>query len=135
VAAAPDAAQRLRLHRLLDLADGERTSTLERLRRGPTSVTAAGLLGALHRPEEIRALGVGDLDPSFVPPGRLDALARYATTARAQAVTRMGEQRRTATLLAAARQLETAAGDDALDLLDQILGGLVRQPAGRSLRR
>jgi len=37
----------------------------------------------------------------------------------------MGEQRRTATLLAAARQLETDAGDDALDLLDQLLGALL----------
>jgi hypothetical protein len=43
----------------------------------------------------------------------------------------MGEQRRTATLLAAARQLETAAGDDALDLLDQFLGGILAR-AGRA---
>jgi len=123
--AVPDAAQRARLKGLLAVADGERTSALERLRRGPTSVTVAGLLGALHRLEEIRALGVGDLDLSFVPPGRLEALARHAATARAQAVARMSEQRRTATLLAAARQLETDAGDDALDLLDQLLGALL----------
>jgi len=125
LAAAPDAAQRARLEGLLAVPPGEHTSTLERLRRGPTSVTAAGLLGALHRLEEVRALGVGGLDLSFAAPGRLDALARYATTARAQAVARLGEQRRTATLLAAARQLETDAGDDALDLLDQLLGGLL----------
>ncbi len=125
LAAAPDAGQRARLEGLLVIADGERSSTLDRLRRGPTSVTASGLLGALHRLEEIRALGVGGLDLSFAPPGRLEALARYATTAKAQAVARMGEQRRTATLLAAARQMEIAAGDDALDLLDQLLGGIL----------
>jgi len=96
LAAAPDDTQQARLAGLLAGGDGG-TSTLERLRRGPTSVTAAGLLGALGRLEEIRALGVGDLDLSFVPPGRLEALARYATTARAQAVARMGDQRRTAT--------------------------------------
>jgi len=118
----PDAAQRARLEGLLAVAAGERTSTLERLRRGPTSVTAAGLLGALHRLDEIRALGVGELDLSFVPPGRLEALARHAATARTQALARMGEQRRTATLLAAARQLETDAGDAALD---QLLGALL----------
>lgn len=88
-------------------------------------MTAAGLLGALHRLEEVRALGVGDLDLTFLPAGRREALARYATTARAQAVARLGGQRRTATLLAAARQLQTAAGDDALDLLDQLLGQLL----------
>jgi hypothetical protein len=53
VAAVPDAAQRTRLEELLAIRDGERGSTLDRLRRGPTSVTAAGLLGALHRLEEI----------------------------------------------------------------------------------
>ena len=37
----------------------------------------------------------------------------------------MGEQRRIATLLAAARHLELAAGDDALDLLDQLLGAIL----------
>jgi hypothetical protein len=121
----PDATQRARLDGLISVVDGERTSPLERLRRGPTSVTAAGLLGALHRLEEIRALGVGDLDLGFVPPGRLEALARHAATARAQAVARMSQQRRTATLLAAARQLETDAVDDALDLLDQLLGALL----------
>ncbi len=62
LSAAPDAAQRTRLEGLLSVANGERTSTLERLRRGPTSVTAAGLLGALQRLEEIRALDVGGLD-------------------------------------------------------------------------
>ncbi len=121
----PDAGQRARLEGLFVVADGERSSTLDRLRRGATSVTATGLLGALHRLEEIRALGVGGLDLSFVPPGRLEALARYATIAKAQAVARMGEQRRTATLLAAARHLETAAGDDAPDLLDQLLGDIL----------
>jgi hypothetical protein len=39
VAAVPDAAQRTRLEELLAIRDGERGSTLDRLRRGPTSVT------------------------------------------------------------------------------------------------
>lgn len=125
LAAVSDAGQRDRLVALLEVADGQRTSTLERLRRGPTSVTAAGLLGALRRLEEIRAVGVGGLDLSFVSPARLEAIARYGLTAKAQAITRMSEQRRTATLLATARHLETAAGDDALDLLDQLLGGIL----------
>jgi len=59
-----------------------RTSRLERLRRGPTSVTAAGLLGALDRLGEVRQLGVGELDLSAVPPGRVATLARYAQAAR-----------------------------------------------------
>jgi len=125
LAMAPDAAGRARLEGLLVVGDGECGSTLDRLRRGPTSVTAAGLLGALHRLEEIRALGVGGLDLTFVSPGRLEELARYALTAKAQAVARMGQQRRTATLLAAARHLETAAGDDRYSHVRRFLPALL----------
>jgi hypothetical protein len=102
-----------------------RTSRLERLRRGPASVTAGGLLGALDRLNEIRSLGVSDLDLSAVPVGRVDLLARYAQAARAQALARLAEPRRTATLLAAACTLEADATDDLLDLLDRLLAALL----------
>lgn len=123
----PDPAQRARLEALVVVEPGSRSSELDRLRRAPTRVSAAGLLGALTRVEEIRALGVGGLDVSQVPPSRVAALARYGVVAKAQTVARMGEQRRVATLLAVAQRLETAATDDALDLLDQVLTGLLAQ--------
>jgi len=125
LAALPDGEQRHHLNGLLSVEETARTSRLERLRRGPTSVTAAGLLGALDRLGEVRQLGVGGLDLSGVPPGRVASLARYAQAARAQALSRMAEPRRTATLLAVARQLETDACDDMLDLLDRLLAGLL----------
>lgn len=46
-----------------------RTSRLERLRRGPASVTAAGLLGALDRVEQVRALGASRLNLTGIPGG------------------------------------------------------------------
>ncbi len=58
----------------------------------------------------------GELDLSAVLPGRGATLARYAQAARAQALSRMAEPRRTATLFAVARQLEI---DGAVDLLDR----------------
>ena len=125
LAALPDEAQRHHLHGLLSVEEPTRTSRLEQLRRGPTSVTAAGLLGALDRLNEVRQLGVGELDLSAVPPGRVATLARHAQAARTQALTRMAEPRRTATLLAVARQLETDATDDLLDLLDRLLAALL----------
>ncbi len=73
-------AQKQALLGLLTVPAAERTSGLERLRRGPASVTATGMLGALARLAEIQALGVGDVDLTGVPPGRLAALARHATT-------------------------------------------------------
>jgi hypothetical protein len=53
---------------------------LERLRRAPTRVSMAGLVEALQRLQEIRALGVSRIDLSAVPPVRVDALARIIQT-------------------------------------------------------
>ena len=125
LAGLPDEQQRRQLTGLLIVDEPNRTSRLELLRRGPTSVTAAGLLGALDRLAEVRQLGVAGLDLSGVPAGRVATLARHGQAARAQALERMAEPRRTATLLAAARQLETDATDDVLDLLDRLLAGLL----------
>jgi TnpA family transposase len=125
LAALPDPAAQARLRSLLEVDPASRTSRLERLRRGPASVTAAGLLGALDRLEQVRALGVTQLDLTAIPAGRVDQLARYATAARAQAVGRLAEPRRTATLLAAARTLHADATDDLLDLLDRLLAALL----------
>jgi len=97
LAGLPDEQQRGQLAGLLVVDEATRTSRLERLRRGPTSVTAAGLLGALDRLVEVRRLGVGTLDLSGVPAGRVATLARHAQAARAQALARMAEPRRTAT--------------------------------------
>jgi len=115
----------VRLRGLLAVDPDTRTSTLERLRRGPTSVTAAGLLGALDRLAEIERLGVAGLDLAGLPAVRVAALAANAQAARAQALSRMAEPRQTATLLAAARVLEADATDELLDLLDRFLGGLL----------
>jgi hypothetical protein len=124
LAAVPDAGQRARLEALLVVP------TESAPRRWPAATRTdqchrRRAARRLHRLEEIRALGVSELDLGFAPAGQLEALARYATTAKAQAVARMSEQHRTATLLTAARHLETAAGDDALNLLDQLLAGIL----------
>ena len=102
-----------------------RQSPLERLRRAPTRVSVAGLVEALQRLQEIRALGVGRIDLSTVPPVRVQALARYAAMARAQAIARMPPPRRHATLLAFAKVQETAALDDVVDLLDQLITAML----------
>jgi len=56
-----------------------------------------------------------------VPPGRIQALARFATTARASAIQRLPDERRLATLVAFALTLEATALDDVLDLLDILI--------------
>jgi TnpA family transposase len=121
----PDAAQRERLAALLVVPEGARMTPLDRLRRAPTRVSSPGLVAALQRLDEIRALGVQGLNLARVPHGRLVALARYAAAASTQTIARMAEERRHATLLAFALVFETTAQDDALDLLDLLIEQLL----------
>ena len=83
IATALDDEQRERLRRLLTVLYGTSVSALERLRRAPVSVSAQGLLGALTRLREIRAVGVGEVDAGAWPDSRVAALARYGSTAKA----------------------------------------------------
>jgi TnpA family transposase len=56
-----------------------------------------------------------------LPKTRVLALARFAGAARAQAVARLPDERRAATLLAFIRALEASAQDDVLDLFDLLV--------------
>lgn len=117
----PTTEQRHLLESLLIIPEGERQTPLDRLRRAPTRVTAPALVAALHRIDAVRLLGVHELDLSFLPPGRVKALARYVQAARIQTLNRMSEDRRQASLLAFASAFEATAHDDALDLFDLLL--------------
>lgn len=123
----PSAEQQERIEALLQIPDGARYSHLDRLRRGPTRVSAPALIVALQRYEELQALGVGKLDFSGIPPVRIKHLARYAATAWAPTIARMPRQRRIATLLAFVSVYEVNALDDALDVLDMLITEIAAQ--------
>jgi hypothetical protein len=111
-------AQRSHLEGLLRIPDGERVSLLEQLRRPPTFQSGNGLLHGLSRITAVRALAIERLTITQIPPSRVQNLARFAMTARAQAIERMPDERKVATLLAFAQLLEATAHDDVLDLFD-----------------
>jgi hypothetical protein len=66
------------------------------------------------------------LDLSGIAGGHIRTLARYAATTWASVIARMPAPRRTATLVAFARVFNATAQDDALDVLDPMIGTLWR---------
>ena len=127
LSALPTPEQRATLDAMLLVPEGSRRSNLDRLRRSPTTISARALRQALERLSEIEKLGMSDLDFSRIPPGRVDALARQANAARAQAIARMPDDRRIATLVAFVSRLERTACDDALNLMDLELAKLLTE--------
>lgn len=88
----------------------------------------------MKRLTSIRALDMGTLALDRLPAGRVNALARYAVVARAQAIARMPADRQIATLVAFARAFEAHAQDDALDLFDQLLSKLFARSERRGVQ-
>jgi TnpA family transposase len=121
--------QRAQLEALLVAGEGGRPSPLDRLRDGPFMRSGAELTRAVARLDEVRLLTAGLPGIGHVPPGRVTALARFASVAKAQAVVRLPEERRTATLLAFVRTLEASAQDDVLDLFDIVVSKLFTDAA------
>ena len=128
-------AQRQGLDALLEPAENTRQSRLDRLRKGPVRISGPALVVALHRVEQVRALGIS-LPLVRVPPSRVAALARFANTAKVTAAARLPDERRTATLVAFVHSLEASALDDALDVLEMLLRDLFNgaQEANRKAR-
>ena len=121
--------QRGQLDKLLVAGEGGRPSPLDRLRDGPYRRSGTELSRAVARLDEVRLLALGLPGVAHVPPGRVAALARFATVAKAQAVARLPEERRTAMLLAFVRTLEASAQDDVLDLFDVVITELFADAA------
>ncbi|HAM21353.1 MAG TPA: Tn3 family transposase, partial [Actinobacteria bacterium] len=113
--------QQQRLEALLLVPEGARQSTMDRLRSGPTLQSTAEIVRSIRRLDEVREL-TGQLPSTdHLPKTRLLSLARYAGAAKAQAIARLPEARRLATLLAFIKALEASAQDDVLDLFETLV--------------
>lgn len=116
--------RQLELENLLSVPAGQRQSHLDRLRTGPVKVSGRSLVQSLLRLQSVRKLGIRVPAIERIPRSRVLALARYASAAKAVAILRLPNQRRLATLVAFVHCLEASAQDDALDVLDALLGAL-----------
>lgn len=123
---------RRRLDGLLVVPEAARVSELEHLRVGPTRLSAAEMTRSLQRLAAVHDLGVGVLDLTVVPAGRLAALARYGMAAPAGALRQMTVTRRTATLLATLQRLEMQAADEVLDVFELLYANKIEAKAERA---
>lgn len=67
-----------------------------------------------------------------MPPGKAAALARFASAAKAHAVSRLLDDRRASALVAFVRTLEASAGDDVIDLFDAVSTTMFAHAQARS---
>jgi TnpA family transposase len=110
-----------KLSSLLLVPEGGHHSLLDRLRKGPFRRSAPELVRALQRVDEVRDLGIDVGLSDQIPRSRVQALARFANTANASVIRKLPDARRLATLIAFVSNLEAAALDDSLDLLDILI--------------
>ena len=68
--------QKQRLEWRLAVAEEARQSHLDRWRRGPVRISGPALVAALKSVEAIQDRGIGAIDLSQFPPGRINTLAR-----------------------------------------------------------
>ncbi|RUR14069.1 Tn3 family transposase [Legionella sp. km772] len=111
-----------KLNNLLLVADKQRQSLLDILRKGPVRASSKTLVKALKRIETARELSI-EL-PKRVPEGRISVLSRFANTAKTTAISRLSYERKMATLVAFAHHFEATTQDDALDILAIVLSEL-----------
>lgn len=123
------------LNELLVVPEGRRNSGLDRLRRSPVNPTVEGLVKALGRLEEVRSLGLTEIDLSRLPRRRVAALARYGEDAWVSQLVDLAPERRTATLVAFVHTLGESARDDVVDVFDRVFGDMQRSAHNRGQQR
>lgn len=116
---------------LLKVSEGKRVSELERLRTPPMRVSGSAMTAALERARDVRGLGAHLVGTSVVAAARMAGLVRYGMGSKAPTLRDLEESRKTATLLATVRHLESASVDDALDLLDVLMASRLLARADR----
>ena len=122
--------QRAKLGALLIAGEGGRPSPLDRLRDGPYLRSGAELSRAVSRLDEVRVLTLGVPTTDHVPPGRVTALAQFATVAKGPSCSAhaAGAAYSDGARLFV-RALEATAQDDVLDLFDIVVTALFTDAA------
>lgn len=110
------------LYTLLEIEhDGGKQSRLERLRKGPTTVSGPAFVSAIRRYEHVLSYPIPKAAFEALPEARIQSIARYAVTASVNRLTRMPEDKKLSLLLAFIHTHRLTTLDDAIDILDMLI--------------
>lgn len=132
----PNHPQREMLENLL-LSDSttNKKSNLDVLRKPPVRITVTGLLKAIERYEKFCEIGSIEWSTAGIPMGRILALARYASMARAQTIERMNDERRIATLVSFIIVFTIRAKDDVIEIMGILFSDLFRKANNKGTQK
>ena len=115
------------LQALITTRDGEDRTRLAWLREWSEAPTQKHLVGIVERLAAVRRLGVSTDCEQRIHRARYAAIAREAALLGAQHLSRFDEQRRLATLVVFAREMEAILTDAGITVFDKMLGGVFRR--------
>ena len=128
------AGQRRRLDALTRRRENTSQSWLAWLRQMPEAGVPTAMLGLIQRLEHVYSIGIEPGRGHLVHQARLAQLAREASRTTVQHVAGYERQRRHATLVATALDLDAGLTDQAVDLFDRLVGAMFRKAEGRHAR-
>ena len=115
------------LEALLAVDDEQGRTPLAWLREWPEAPRQKTLVGLVERLQAVRKLGVEPDREQRIHRARYGAIAREITLLVPRDVSRFDAQRRLATLVVFAREMEAVLTDAALTTFDKMLGGVFRR--------
>lgn len=115
------------LEALIAVSDDQDRTPLAWLRDWPEAPTQRNLAGIVERLQAVRRLGVGPDREQRIHRARYAAITRETAVLSAQHLSRFDAQRRLATLVVFAREMETILTDAAITMFDKMLGRVCRR--------
>jgi hypothetical protein len=127
VASRIDDSTRCSLEQMLEVAPGERRSSLFRFKEYPPEASPASLLDYLERHQTLTRSGVATIELSGIPPAVIEHLAQLARRYDAQALKRFSADRRLAMLACFLSEAQKSLLDRLVAMHDQFMTTLARR--------
>lgn len=115
------------LEALITVGDDQDRTPFAWLREWPEAPSQKNLVGIVERLQSIRKLGVGPDREQRIHRARYAAIARETSILGAGHLSRFDDERRLATLVVFAREMEAILTDAALVVFDKMLGSVFRR--------